>query len=170
MKRRLLILLLSCALPGWAEERPQPGVAPVIAVVVAASQEADGLKLTENRLKLIYLRKQLYWPNGKHVLPVNLQTEHPLRSQFSQMVLSSLPSEQIDYWNGMYFNGIRPPHVVNSEEAVLRYVAQTQGAIGYLNACIVDTRVKVVLWVIGKEISTQKPELHCESVNWGFGL
>ncbi len=152
-------------MPGWAEEHGQSSLAPVIAVVVSASQDTASTMLADNRLKMIYLRKQLYWPNGKHIQPVNLQTEHPLRNHFSQVILGSLPSEQVDYWNGMYFNGIRPPHVVNSEEAMLRYVVQTQGAIGYLNACNVDVRVKPLLWISGKEVSTQKPELHCEAAS-----
>jgi len=46
-----------------------------------------------------------------------------------------LPSAQIDYWNGLYFTGVSPPHVVNSSEAALRYVQKTKGAIAYVDAC-----------------------------------
>lgn len=139
----------------WAEE---PAHVPVIAVVVAAHQDAGALQLAAGKLKLIYLRKQLYWPNGKRIYPVNLQTEHVLRRGFSQGVLGSLPAEQVGYWNGLYFNGIRPPHVVNSEEAVLRYVAQTPGAIGYVDACKVDERVQPLLWLSGDRVASTPPE------------
>lgn len=153
------LLTICSALLAHAEEQT-----PILAVVVSAQQNSDNLKLSPNSLKLIYLRKQLYWPNGKRIFPVNLYTEHSIRSQFSQSVLGSLPKQQIDYWNGLYFNGIQPPHSVNSEEAVLRYIAQTPYAIGYVDACAVDERVKAVLWISDETIRMNAPEkLTCNS-------
>jgi ABC-type phosphate transport system substrate-binding protein len=156
---RLLFIfcVVLLAVPVGAEER----TANVIAVVVPANQSIEALHLTPSKLKLVYLRKQLYWPDGKRIEPVNLQTEHPLRVQFSQAVLGSLPAEQISYWNGLYFNGIRPPYSVNSEEAVLRYLEQTPRAIGYVEVCKVDARVNALLWLVNGQITTQKPETDC---------
>lgn len=79
------------------------------------------------------------------------------------MILGSLPEAQIDYWNGQYFNGILPPYSVNSEEAVLRYIANTKGAIGYINACNLDKRVQSILWLKPSgEILKHKPTvLNC---------
>lgn len=129
----------------------------VIAVVVDAKENVAELKFTSNELRLIYWRKQLYWPMGRRIKPVNLTAEHQLRLQFSQAVLGSLPKKQIDYWNGLYFDGIFPPHTVNSEEAILRYVSQTDGAIGYLNACKLDNRVKPIAWIVNNQISMSEP-------------
>lgn len=156
MRNIIFLFILFCASWVQAEERSM-----VIAVVVSAEEQVEKLKLTPSSLKLIYLRKQLYWPNGKHVVPVNLHAEHTLRGQFSQMVLGRLPKQQIDYWNGLYFNGIQPPRTVNSEEAVIRLIAETPGAIGYVNACIVDARVKALLWIDGSNIHTQPLQLNC---------
>ena len=155
---RIFILIIALLYAGlaWAEQR-----SPVIAVIVPTQEQAEKLKLTPSSLKLIYLRKQLFWPNGKRIVPVNLQSEHNLRNQFSKAVLGSLPKQQIDYWNGLYFNGIQPPHSVNSEEAVIRFVTDTKSAIGYVNACAADERVKTLLWIDGDEISTQQPLLDC---------
>jgi ABC-type phosphate transport system substrate-binding protein len=136
--------------------------APFIAIVVANNQNMEELNLATIQLNLIYWRKQLYWPKGLRIKPVNLSTEHPLRQQFSQTVLGSAPKTQVDYWNGQYFNGILPPYSVNSEEAVLRYVAQTNGAIGYVDACILDDRVKAVIWLTPNgSILSNKPTLNC---------
>lgn len=133
-----------------------------IAIVVASEQNIEELKLAANKLSLIYWRKQLYWPKGQRINPVNLSTEHPLRLQFSQKILGNLPKQQIDYWNGLYFNGVSPPYSVNSEEAVIRYVMQTTGAIGYVNACLIDNRVKPVFWLIPSgNVVSSKPELNC---------
>lgn len=134
----------------------------IVAIVVASNQNVDELKLAPNQLSLIYWRKQLYWPKGLRIKPVNLSTEHPLRLQFSQAILGSAPKAQIDYWNGQYFNGVLPPYSVNSEEAVLRYVAQTKGAIGYVDACAVDERVNSLFWItLSGNILSSKPTLDC---------
>ena len=134
----------------------------IIAIIVASNQNIDDLKLAPNQLSLIYWRKQLYWPNGLRIKPVNLRSENTLRQQFSQTILGGLPKTQIDYWNGQYFNGVLPPYSVNSEEAVLRYVAQTNGAIGYVNACAVDARVKAVFWLMPSgNLLSDKPASNC---------
>lgn len=133
-----------------------------IAVIVASYQSVDDLKLAPNQLSLIYWRKQLYWPKGLRIKPVNLRSEHPLRQQFSQTILGGSPKTQIDYWNGQYFNGVLPPYSVNSEEAVLRYVSQTNGAIGYVNACAVDNRVQAVFWLMPNgSVLSSEPALDC---------
>jgi ABC-type phosphate transport system substrate-binding protein len=156
----LLFSLAALTSAGLAQAEPN---APIIAIVVASNQKVDVLKLAPNDLSLIYWRKQLYWPKGQRIKPVNLSTEHPLRLQFSQTILGGLPKTQIDYWNGQYFNGVLPPYSVNSEEAVLRYVAQTDGAIGYINACSVDVRVKTLFWIVNDQLTANVPEnLDCK--------
>ncbi len=154
MRQMLIAGLLLSGLPlAQAESN-----APVIAIIVNnATQKINTHALGLSELSLIYWRKQLYWSKGQRIKPVNLNAEHALRQQFSQAVLGSLPKKQIDYWNGQYFNGILPPYSVHSEEAVLRYVAQTDGAIGYVEACHVDSRVKAVLWIIDHQISNLAP-------------
>ena len=146
-------LLLSTLPQAHAENN-----APVIAIIA----NSDVLRVSTDELGLIFWRKQLYWQQGQRIKPVNLRPEHPLRQQFSQIILGSPPKKQVDYWNGQYFNGILPPYSVNSEEAVLRYVAQTRGAIGYVDACRVDSRVKAIMWIAQEQISTAAPEnLRC---------
>ncbi len=134
----------------------------VIAVVVSATQDTADLNLSSKNLNLIYWRKQLFWPKGLPIKPVNLRSQNPIRIAFSKIVLGSPPNAQIDYWNGQYFNGILPPYSVNSEEAVLRYVSNTKGAIGYVNACAVDERVQAMLWINDGEISKEKPLYSCQ--------
>ncbi len=130
----------------------------VIAVIVSEDSSSAALKLSTSNLKTIFWRKQRYWPKGLPIKPVNLDAKHQVRLSFSQSVLGSLPSEQIDYWNGQYFNGINPPHSVASEEAVIRYVSKTQGAIGYVDACHLDERIKPLLWIKGQRIYTNPPK------------
>ena len=119
--------------------------ASVIAVIVPKAEAPKSLNAVE--LSLIFLKKKLYWADGKRMQPVNLSTGNPIRQQFSQRIMGNMPETQADYWNNAYFHGISPPHVVNSQEAVLRFVAETSGAIGYIDNCKVDSRVKAVAWI-----------------------
>ena len=146
-----------------------------IAIIVAHDFFKNDLSITD--LKLIYWRKKTYWANGQRMHPVNLPPTHPLRLQFSNIVLGSPPSAQIDYWNGLYFHGTSPPHVVNSSEAMMRYVQETNGAIGYVNACQLEKQlaagnnqhldkplaIKPIAWLspLG-ELYQNAPELNCQ--------
>lgn len=105
---------------------------PWIAVVMP---EAGADRLDGRMLSLIYRRKQIYTPEGERWLPVNLPVDHPLRRRFSRAVLGISPELLDDYWNEQYFQGVLPPHVLGSEQAVLRFVASTPHAIGYVSAC-----------------------------------
>lgn len=121
-----------------AEEAP-------LAVIMAAGH-AHSLKKEE--VALIFKRKKRLWGDGSKIQPVNLPASSAVRQEFSRAVLGAAPEELQHYWNDLYFNGISPPFVFASEEAVLRFVAETPGAIGYVPYCSVDNRVAIVL-VIG---------------------
>lgn len=136
LRRRLLALLLGASLA-----RATAGDTGV-AVIVAA--DAHTAPLSAEQLALIYRRQQQYL-GGRRVQPINLPAAHPLRRWFSQQVLGQPPEALEAYWRDQYFNGVVPPFVLGSEEAVIRFVATTPGAIGYVSRCLVDRRVKVLL-------------------------
>ena len=117
----------------------------VVAVIVA--KDGPSQPLDKNALSRIYLRKTLLWANREPVQPVNLSATHPLRRLFSERVSGLEPEELDGYWNDQYFQGVFPPYSVASEEAMVRYVAASTTAIGYVSACAVDGRVKVLLYL-----------------------
>lgn len=133
----LLVAMLLVWLPGRASES--------IAVVTSVNNPLDTLNI--DALKLIYQRKSLIDKDGNRWVPLNLPVTDPLRRSFSVTLFSMLPEEQEDYWNIQYFNGITPPKVMASEEAILRFVTSTIGSIGYVSKQKVDSRVKVLLLI-----------------------
>lgn len=150
-------LLLSCTVTMMVQAEEN-----VIAVIVSAQQGATQ-NLNANNLPSIFWRKTLYTEQGKPWYPVNLASEHPLRQRFSQLVLHSSPRSQVGYWNGLYFQGIQPPHSVQSEEAMIRLVADTENAVGYVGACKLDSRVRAVLWLSSGGITTEPPVIRCDN-------
>ncbi|ACT46952.1 hypothetical protein [Methylotenera mobilis] len=132
----------------------------VIAVIVANDNPIKSIAVGE--LKLIYWRKKTYWSHGQRIHPINLPPDNPVRLHFSTSILGSLPNTQSDYWNGLYFHGVSPPHVLYSDEAAIRYVQETAGSIAYVDACKLDTRVKAVLWILPNgETSTDAAAIKC---------
>lgn len=138
MTMRIAYALLVAILIVWLPAR----AAEPLAVITAAANPLDTLSLDD--LKLVYLRKSQMDTEGNRWIPLNLPVADPLRRGFSLALFSLLPEEQEDYWNLQYFNGISPPKVMASEEAMLRFVASTTGAIGYVRKQKVDKRVKVL--------------------------
>jgi ABC-type phosphate transport system substrate-binding protein len=126
---------LSCAV--WPT-----AAAESIAIVTQRDNPVN--TLTVDTLKMVYLRKLLLDNNGIRWIALNLPSSNELRQKFSMALFKKLPEEQEDYWNEQYFNGITPPQVLSSEEAVLRFVEMTPGAIGYVSEDKVDGRVKVL--------------------------
>lgn len=117
-----------------------------VAVIVAPQARPTSLPLAE--LAQIYRRQKLFVADAR-VQPINLPANHPLRRWFSQQVLGQMPEEMDDYWRDLYFNGVLPPFVLGSEEAVIRFVAATPNAIGYVSHCAVDKRVRVLMQLEG---------------------
>ncbi len=143
-----------CAISiGWAAEVP-------LAVIVQVTQAK--LSMGKSELAAIYRRKKNYWEDGTKIEPVNLPAESPARRTFSKAVLGYAPEELEQYWNDRYFHGVLPPYVLSSDEAILRFVAETPGAIGYVPYCDADKRVAVVLVINAKgHVSGLDADISC---------
>ncbi|POZ49780.1 hypothetical protein [Methylovulum psychrotolerans] len=100
--------------------------------------------LSHKTLENIFLRKTLLNEDGSSWIPLNLNPEHPVRQAFSEALFHRRAEALEPYWNEQYFHGLTPPYVVASEEAMLRFVSGTRGAIGYVLPCHSDARVQVV--------------------------
>ncbi|MGH7340604.1 MAG: hypothetical protein ACREKH_08960, partial [Candidatus Rokuibacteriota bacterium] len=107
-----------------------------IAVVVGAKSEIA--EVTLDTLRELYLRRRRVWPDGSRVVPVNLPADSETRERFSKRVLGRLPQDLSGYWNRLYFDGIQPPVVLRTSEAVCAYLAAEPKAIGYVRVDEID--------------------------------
>ena len=114
-------------------------------LAVIVSRAHGGESLSRADLTRIYERRRRFWNNGARIVPINLPAEHPVRTQFSLEVFDKPPEDMQDYWNAQYFQGVSPPYVLASEDAVLEFVATTPGAIGYVSAGILNGQVQVLM-------------------------
>ncbi len=140
---RLLALL---ALLSGADARAAPAAEPPRAgIAVIGAPDLELAPLDTAAVAAIFRRKLRTLPRGGRLVPVNLPADDPLRSAFSVAVFDLEPAAMDAYWNERYFHGVSPPHVVASVEAMLRFVAATPGAIGYVPACAMDARVRMLM-------------------------
>lgn len=125
--------LLACTMPALAVD---------IAVIVA--RDAAPQSMNAGMLRDIFLKKIVLDDAGRKWIPVNLPADASLRQAFTLTLFHKTGDEMQDYWNQNYFHGITPPYVLGSQDAVLRFVAQTPGAIGYVAACHLKADVRQI--------------------------
>lgn len=117
---------------------------PEIAVVVG--RDSPVTEVTPDTLRELYLRRRRVWPDGSRVITVNLPVDAPARQVFSKEILGRAPRDLSGYWNRRWFEGIRPPLVLQTPAAVCAYLAVEPTAIGYLDLNDVDPeRCRVLL-------------------------
>ena len=142
-----LALPLACLAPlalGAATGRATAGAAEARISVVTGTTPPN-LTLNREALRDIFLKRVVIDHSGSKLVPLNLPPEDPLRAAFSEALLGKPPDALQRYWNERYFQGVSPPYVVRSEEAMLRFIAETPGALGYVATCRVDKRARVVI-------------------------
>lgn len=151
LKWLVIGVLLTLMHTGWAMQ-PQ--------MVVITAPEGPQLTLDQNTVRNIYLKKVFVDGKGQRLTPVNLPSGTPLREAFSRALLHMDDAVLQDYWDRQYFQGISPPYVLGSPDAVIRFVATTPGAIGYVASCQVDASVRVVLTLPARQANdlTMCPE------------
>lgn len=135
----LVWLLLAARALGEAAEPS----APRIAVIVG--EKSFVTRLSVDDLRELYLRRTRLWPNGARAIPINLPPDDPVRERFSERVLGRSRQDLVSYWNARYFEGITPPLVLHSPQAIRSYLAVEPAAIAYVPVEEVDGTCRTLL-------------------------
>lgn len=120
---------------------PGVAVAGPIAVVVNPSNSVVTLSIED--LRHYYLGRESTFPDGRHVL-LGVDTS---TSERSYETITGLSSNQFKkHWIKQVFSGTAasPPESFRDADALLTYVAENPGAVAFLDASLVDERVKVI--------------------------
>ena len=131
-------------------------IAATAILLFAGPARAEGLLIIANpsvnvapplslsQVAAIYLLRMTTWPDGSHVVPVNREATSQTRQTFTMTVLQQDNSSLAAYWNELHFMGKQPPVVQESEQAVLAFVQNVPGSIGYIGASVAPVGVKVL--------------------------
>ena len=127
----LSVLILSI-FPSWAKGEP-------LAVIVNPKNEENNV--AESTIAAMFRGELLHWRQGGRIKLVNREISADTREQFYRSVLNARP-DQTFYRPGTPV-AVRSL-IQRSDEAVLRFVASIDGAIGYVKLSKVTDSVKVV--------------------------
>ena len=126
--RTVFILCLSFIIGAYA-----------LQIAVIANKNFPVSNLNESEIRKVFLKKKMFIKDKK-VIPVNLKNNSQIRQLFQKYILKMDNEEYNLYWNEKYFNGIKPPIVMSSQEAVIKFVKNIDNAIGYVELKKVKNR------------------------------
>lgn len=141
----VLVLLLSWAfLAGPAAAREQAAPPPALAIIVHRSNPIENLTFSE--LRRIFMLDTQTWPHGRKITVVLRDKGQPERTDAIRLICGL--SER-DYEKHILFRTFQGsvnigPRAIQSAPAMLRFVFNAPGAIGYVNADEVDGSVKLL--------------------------
>ena len=116
------------------------------AIAVVAHPSTAEVGLTQDELARIYLGKSKSFGNGAPVSPVDQAYANPIRSEFEKKVLEMSKRKLKSYWSKRLFTGKgKPPQELANDKAVLDFVTETPGGIGYVDGNSVTDKVKLLL-------------------------
>jgi hypothetical protein len=133
-RRALLAFALLGALPalGFALRARSEEAAPDFRVVV--HPDHTGGAVERAFLADAFLKKVTRWPGGETIRPADLRANSPARKRFTEVVLKRSVGAVRSYWQQRIFSGRDvPPPELDSDEAVLAFVAKHPGAVGYVS-------------------------------------
>lgn len=109
------------------------GAASAQGVKVIANSSVQADSISAGDLKSVYLEEKSSLPGSGHVEPV-LVKGGPAHEAFLKHVLGRTDSDLQLYYRSLVFTGRGSiPKTLDSDEAVVAYVAKTRGAIGYVS-------------------------------------
>jgi len=102
-------------------------------VKVIANSSVQATSISASDLKSVYLEEKSSLARSGHVEPV-LAKGGPAHEAFLKQVLRRTDSDLQMYYRSLVFTGRGSiPRTLDSDEAVVAYVAKTRGAIGYVS-------------------------------------
>jgi ABC-type phosphate transport system substrate-binding protein len=123
-----LVLMLS-----WAAllARANPPPPAAYRVIVHPRNPVHGVD--RSLLADAFLKKVTRWSHGEAIRPVDLTDSAP-RRKFSEEVLGRSVAAVRSYWQQQIFSGRGiPPPELDGDQAVVRFVLQNAGAVGYVS-------------------------------------
>lgn len=115
-------------------------------VVVIGSSDIGGASLSEKTVRNLYLGKSVQLDDGTRVEVVDLPSGNAVRDEFYEKVIGKDTTQIKAYWAKRIFTGKgSPPETRLNEAAVLKWVSEAPGRIGYVSAEAVNDSVRVLL-------------------------
>lgn len=126
--------------------------APAAEIAIIVNKENTVEKLSVGEVKLYWLRKiKKRWPDlNKNIKPVDRKTSNPEQDAFYGKVLGMSAADVDGYFSQRQYEGAeKPQDKFANDAAIIDFVAEEAGAIGFVNSASLTpeakAKVKVVL-------------------------
>lgn len=114
-----------------------------VVVIVSAKNANYGLEKTD--VEQIFLGKTSTFPDGSKAVPIDQNEGSASRDAFNDRVLGKSASQLKAYWSRLIFTGKgTPPKESGNDAEVKALVADNPNLVGYVDAKVVDSSVKIV--------------------------
>ena len=116
------------------------------AVAVITHPDVKDIGFSKNKLAKIYLGKLKKHSNGQHIKAVDLPASSKTYKKFYKVVVKKSHAAINRHWSKLKYTGKgKPPKTLASTKEVIKWVANTEGAIGYIDGKYLNKSVNVVL-------------------------
>jgi len=120
-------------------------VSGAYAQVLIVNPENSDIQLTRNSVRAIFAMRTPRWPNGSLIQVFVLEDKDPLHSSFCKEILGMFPYQLRRIWDRQVFSGTGiSPITVKSVQEMREQVAQTPGAIGYIDSDLINDTVRQI--------------------------
>lgn len=113
-------------------------------IFIIANHNVPVTTMDVEELNRIFMLKRQIWPDGTPVIAVNREAGSEARRRFSEKVLGRSMRSLAQYWNQMQFKGYMPPVVQESDAAMVAFVKNVDGAVGYIVAAAPPEGIRVL--------------------------
>jgi ABC-type phosphate transport system substrate-binding protein len=116
-----------------------------VAIEIIVNESVDLSTVSYQQIKSIYLGQQSHWPNGNLIKLYKLPSKHKTHQSFVKNTLGLYPYQFNRRWQKLFFSGFASkPTEVSTEKDIAKAVANTPGAIGYIENKIIMKGVRYV--------------------------
>jgi ABC-type phosphate transport system substrate-binding protein len=103
-------------------------------VLIICNESVPVRELSKSKVKSIFFDKESTWGDGQGINFVILRSKSKIHKEFTRKYLKKTPSQYKNYFKKRVFTGKgKAPRSLKSEKDVISYIAQTEGAIGYIS-------------------------------------
>ena len=116
-------------------------------IAIIVHPDYQGGELDEEMVRQLFLYETRKFPSGHKAKPANHADGSPARKAFFEYVLKMSEKQHKRFWSRKISTGKNPPVELDSNAAVLEWIAKTPLGITYINKDKVDDSVKVVFTI-----------------------
>ncbi len=110
-----------------------PAISAVEDVVLIGNSSIKDTVLTEREVIKIFLGKKIAWDDNTRTV-VAFQKKPAVHNAFLKRYIHQSPSMFANFWKRQIYTGkVSSPKYVTNDQEMIRYVSETEGAIGYVS-------------------------------------